>query len=369
MKAPPTTTTNNKICVEKATEAAVPPPKRQVPTNLPFQIKDLHKKALLVLLHRHHANIFLTYSQLSQEIGVGEKTKNWQCEAWKNLKKNEYIVSGPEKRTFCLSPRGVELASCFASDEELADFLPPVTNEALHEKIRKRLRKDKHKGNKHKGVEIFDKMLVLCASPQGAPKTRLELAFEVGCNPDSHGFFYGFRALQRMGLVKEAGNVTRDELIGKHECLFRKNEGDEPKDDEYKKLEVESEESNEEESNEKDEGDGEDSETGDGSKVTRKNNESNEESKEEDCKDKDEASGAATPTQQKSDRDGIQKKKKRQSPTEQGLQTKKRRMAKKGKVRVRGGKQLFVLSEKAFLTTTTTAPAPVENQEMEGATE
>jgi hypothetical protein len=51
--------------------------------SVPFEVKNLHIKALLKLLACHHSGITLNYSQLSQEIGAAEKTKSWQCEAWK----------------------------------------------------------------------------------------------------------------------------------------------------------------------------------------------------------------------------------------------------------------------------------------------
>jgi hypothetical protein len=75
-----------------ANEAAIG--KHKMPS-VSFPIKELHKKALLKLLHSHHGGILhLTYSDLSLEIGVGEKTKAWQCGAWKHLKQGGFIVPG-----------------------------------------------------------------------------------------------------------------------------------------------------------------------------------------------------------------------------------------------------------------------------------
>jgi len=290
MKAP--TTTADKISEDTTLS------QRMIPENLPFAIKDLHKKALLVLLHRHHSGIFLTYSQLSQEIGIGEKTKRWQCEAWKHLKKHCYIVEGPEKRTFGLSKEGIELAECFATDEELDDFKPPVNNEQLHEKIRKQLLKQKHKGKKTKGVVIFDLLL----EAGQVSKTRLELAWELDCNPDSHGFFYGFSALQKMGLVQVTGNLTKEELKRKFESLRLKKDHQE------------------------------------------------EESKEN--KDSSPSSSSSSDdTPHKEDNGTNNRKDKCRDEAEQGRKTKRRKKA----VRIRGGTQLFTLSKKAFLATPTPA--------------
>jgi len=308
MKAPAVTT------ADKINEDATLS-KRMIPENLPFVIKDLHKKALLVLLHRHHSGIFLTYSQLSQEIGIGEKTKRWQCEAWKHLKKHGYIVEGPEKRTFGLSKKGIELAACFATDEELEDFKPPASNDELHEKIRKQLLKQKHKGKKHKGVVIFDLLL----EAGGVSKTRLELAWELDCNPDSHGFFYGFSALQKMGLVTAIGNLTREELKRKFESLQLKKEDQQ------------------------------------------------EESKEDEISSAAAAAAAeyddddVTPHQE--DNGANNTKEEYRDEAEQGRKTKKRKKA----VRIRGGTQLFTLSKKAFLAT---SPPAAENiNELTGSME
>jgi hypothetical protein len=216
---------------KEATISAEKTPK-EVPS-LPFEIKSLHKKALLKLLHCHHSGIVLTYPVLSLEIGVGEKTKAWQCQAWKHLKGGGFIVPGPEKKTFKLSQRGVDLAVTFASDEELAEFKTPASNDELHEKIRSKLVKDAHKGKKHHGRNIFDLFL----EEEDTSFLRLELATKLGTNPDDHSFFYGFKALEKMGLVSTTGKVTKKELINKEESLNeakKANEQGEEKDSEEK---------------------------------------------------------------------------------------------------------------------------------------
>jgi hypothetical protein len=199
-------------------------------TSLPFEIKTLHKKALLKLLHCHHSGIVLTYPELSLEIGVGEKTKAWQCQAWKHLKGGGFIVKGRQQKTFEISQKGVELAMSFASDEELAEFKTPASNDELHEKIRSKLAKDMHKGKKHHGKKIFDLFL----KEQDTSFLRLELATTLGTNPDAHSFFYGFKALEKMGLVSTTGKVTKEEFVHKSESLNklkRANEQGDEKDD------------------------------------------------------------------------------------------------------------------------------------------
>ena len=49
----------------------------------PFELQKYHKAALLKLFRCYHGGTELTYPELSREIGVGEKTKAWQCVAWK----------------------------------------------------------------------------------------------------------------------------------------------------------------------------------------------------------------------------------------------------------------------------------------------
>ena len=116
------------------------------------------------------------------------------------------------------------LATSFASDTELAEFMTPSSNEELHEKIRTKLLRDVHKGRKHKGKEIFD--LLLEEDNNRTSWTRLELASKLGTNPDAHSFFYGFNALKKMGLVEMVGNVTREELKRKAESFLTKKSND-----------------------------------------------------------------------------------------------------------------------------------------------
>ena len=203
--------------------------KQELIRNAPFPIKHLHQKALLRLLHAHQTGSSMTYSDLSLAIGVGEKTKSWQCEAWKHLNKNDYIVlvvdncKTGKKKTYGLSPKGIELAQCFCSPEELAEYRTPLSNEELHNKIRKQLARDCKNGkHKHSGRKLFDVLLQAhqIQQPKDVGLTRLELAYLVGTtNPDSHGFFYGFKALQKLNLIQVNGQITRAELKRKSEKL------------------------------------------------------------------------------------------------------------------------------------------------------
>lgn len=117
-------------------EAEVPEP--------PFTMGKHHKKALVVLLHCFHNNRqSLGYLELSRRIDVGEKTKAWQCGAWRDLKNDGYIVPSTERnKEWELSEDlGVPLASTLVSAEELAEYVPPDTSAKLHEQIKKRLHK------------------------------------------------------------------------------------------------------------------------------------------------------------------------------------------------------------------------------------
>lgn len=185
--------------VEQTKQEAVAAKTEEEPNkspSLPFEVKPLHQKALLKLLHCHHNNNqTLTYPELSNQIGVGEKTKAWQCVAWKDLKSNALIIPAGNK-TLKLSKEGIDLAMTFCSNEEMEEFMTPATNEEHHKKIRSKLMREE-KGKKY-GVKIFDLLL----EHKDTSMTRLEICTQVGCkNPDSHGFFYGFKALQKMGLV------------------------------------------------------------------------------------------------------------------------------------------------------------------------
>lgn len=163
----------------------------------PFEIKELHTKALLTLLHCHHNNReTLTYAELSTRIETGEKTKNWQLGAWKELKSNEYIVpSSSDKKSFELSAKGVELASTLASDEELAEFKAPETTKELHNKIKAKLERNA------KGKRYAARILDLMAAPDYTPLNRHEMAAKFNVVADSHGFTYGLKALREPGYV------------------------------------------------------------------------------------------------------------------------------------------------------------------------
>ena len=183
--------------------------------DVPFEVKEYHKKALGKLLYCYHSNgedQVLSYGQLSDEIGVGEKTKAWQCGAWRDLKSNEYIVAlgnaSDGKTGYKLSEKGIELASSFASKEELADYKMPETNDEHHEKIKSKL--SRNEKAKRFGPKIFD---YLVAQKERAEKEgnsgifcmdRHELAEQFNTLADSHGFFYGLQALKQMKLVCDA---------------------------------------------------------------------------------------------------------------------------------------------------------------------
>jgi hypothetical protein len=162
----------------------------------PFTMADYHKKALITLLHAFHNNRqSLTYPELSRRLDVNEKTKAWQCVAWKDLRSNDYIVSSSkDKKQWELSEdKGVALASTLVSPEEMAEYQVPDTAEKLHEQIKKRLMK-LTKGGKM-GVKIFDLML----SDDYIPLGRNDLAAKFGTLADSHAFFYGLKSLKDWG--------------------------------------------------------------------------------------------------------------------------------------------------------------------------
>lgn len=174
-----------------------------------FEMGKHHKNALKTLLFAYHNNRqTLTYPELSDRIGVGEKTKAWQCGAWRDLKSEGYIVPAAEKSKFQLSPEGVALATTLATPEELAEFKPPGTNEELHAKIKAKL------ARLPKGVKYASKMLDLMLAEDYLPLNRHELAAKFDVLADSHGFFYGLQALQKMKYVEyctstEIGQIER----------------------------------------------------------------------------------------------------------------------------------------------------------------
>ena len=206
--------TTTKVKKEDDGEAGPPPTTTEV-LDVPFEVKEYHKKALGKLLYCYHSNgedQVLSYGQLSDEIGVGEKTKAWQCGAWRDLKSNEYIVAlgnaSDGKTGYKLSEKGLELASSFASKEELDDYKMPETNEEHHEKIKSKL--SRNEKAKRFGPKIFD---YLVAEKERAEKEgngeifcmdRHELAEQFNTLADSHGFFYGLQALKQMKLVCDA---------------------------------------------------------------------------------------------------------------------------------------------------------------------
>ena len=263
---------------------------KNAPPKVSFEIKPLHQQALLVLFRCNHNGQTLTYAELSAEVGKGEKTKAWQCEAWKDLKSNGLIVPAAEAKHFQLSSQGIELAKSFVSEEELAEYMTPTTNEEYHEKIRNRLLRNENKGKLY-GPKIFNLMLELSLSDTKV--TRGQLASKLSTNPDAHGFFYGFKNLQKMGMIEEAGSLSKSEM---------------------NKQKIKNEE------------DDDAAETDGGND----NNESDKNIKQE------EGDHAAEDTEKKGDEEAENKKKKK----------------KKSKcTRNRGGYKLFKLSSKAFLAT------------------
>mmetsp|Transcript_23711 Transcript_23711/g.65897 ORF Transcript_23711/g.65897 Transcript_23711/m.65897 type:complete len:263 (-) Transcript_23711:134-922(-) len=195
--------------------------------DVPFKVKDLHKKALLTLWRSSHNGICLTYPDLSNALGVGEKTKSWQCEAWKELKKNELIVSGQKAKTWTLSEEGTQLALSLASPEEIDEYKSPLTNEEHHKKIRSKLSKAlgpsaKEKAGASMGPMIFDCLLEHTKTPM----TRLEICSKLPGkgwpNPESSGFFYGFRNLDKMGLVCTDGEASNEEMLELHQAFSAK---------------------------------------------------------------------------------------------------------------------------------------------------
>eukprot|EP00977_Amphora_coffeiformis_P011348 scaffold2737_cov156-Amphora_coffeaeformis.AAC.5 len=161
----------------------------------PFTMGNYHKKALITLLYSFHNNRqSISYSELSRRLEVGEKTKSWQCGAFKDLRDNGYLV-GQLKALELHEDKGVALASTLVSAEELAEYQVPDTTEKLHEQIKKRLMKIP-KGGKM-GVKILDLML----SPEYIPLNRNDMAAKFDTLADSHSFFYGLKALKEWGYV------------------------------------------------------------------------------------------------------------------------------------------------------------------------
>ena len=195
--------------------------------SLPFKVTDYHKKALSKLLFCHHTGQTLTYLELSDEIGAGPKTKAWQCGAWKDLKTQGLILPSHDstkgKMQLMLSEKGVTVASTFASDEELADYKMPETNEEHHEKIKsKMMRQDK--ARKY-GPKIFDLMV----KEDYTPMNKHDLAAKFNTLADSHGFFYGLQTLKKMGLIdevkEEASSITKAKPTRMDKAV-KKEEGD-----------------------------------------------------------------------------------------------------------------------------------------------
>ena len=161
----------------------------------PFPMGKYHKNALIALLHSFHNNRqSISYEELSRRLEVGVKTKSWQCGAYKDLRDNGYIA-GSLKALELTEDKGVALASTLVSAEDLAVYQVPDTTEKLHEQIKKRLMK-LPKGGKM-GVRILDLML----SPDYIPLNRNDMASKFNTLADSHGFFYGLKALKDWGYV------------------------------------------------------------------------------------------------------------------------------------------------------------------------
>jgi hypothetical protein len=171
---------------------------------------------------------------LRTEIGIGQKTKRWQCGAWKDLKSNGYI--GGTAKELEITKEGLALAASLASDEELEAYKMPETNEEHQEKIKQKL--ERNEKAKRYGPKIFDYMIEIHGDGKNA-KTTQEIADYFHILADSHGkcglmgrlakfrwlncrclccrtgFFYGFQALKKMGLVQSGGTQKRKKIIEK----------------------------------------------------------------------------------------------------------------------------------------------------------
>lgn len=131
---------------------------------------------------------FLTSSQYyfvvpfpRAEIGISEKTKRWQCGAWKDLKSNGYVRG--TNQAIELTPEGLALATSLASDEDLEAYKMPETNEEHHDKIKQKLEKN-DKAKKY-GPKVFDYMVEL--HDKDVVKTKHEIADHFDVLADSHG--------------------------------------------------------------------------------------------------------------------------------------------------------------------------------------
>ena len=181
-----------------AVSAGKPDSKHALEGKGPFEkMNKHHTNALGKLLYCHHNNDqALTFQELSAEMAVGEKTKDWQCVAWKDLKNSDYMVS--EKRDgkpyYKLTEKGVALATTFATADELAAYKMPESNEEHHERIKTMLMQ-KPKAKKY-GPLTFDFLVA-----NQTPMNRNEIAKHFDVDADSHGFFYGLQALQKMGML------------------------------------------------------------------------------------------------------------------------------------------------------------------------
>jgi hypothetical protein len=175
-----------------------------VPT---FEMGKHHKNALKTLLFVYHNNRqTLTYPELSDRIGVGEKTKAWQCGAWRDLKSEGYIVPASEKGKFELSLQGVALATTLATPEELAEFQPPATNKELHVKIKAKL------DRLPKGAVYAGKILDLMLQEDYIPLNRNDMAAKFNTLADSHGFFYGRQSLKKMKYVEYCTTTETEQI-------------------------------------------------------------------------------------------------------------------------------------------------------------
>ena len=79
----------------------------------------------------------------------------------------------------------------------------PETNAEHHEKIKARLLRD-DKAKKY-GPKIFEYLIEKKDDP---PMDRHQIAAHFDCDADSHGFFYGLRALKNMEIVVETGETN-----------------------------------------------------------------------------------------------------------------------------------------------------------------
>lgn len=203
----------------------------------PFQITHHHEKALKILFRAYHGNLELTYEELSNAMEVGQKTKAWQCGAWKDLKTNNCLQLQQDQQSnnnkrYKLTDFGLQVAKLFViPPEELEEYKTPETNDELHQKIKTLL--EKNAKAKRYGPKIFDFMLQ--SHQKNMPLlNKHQMAAHFNTLADSHGFFYGLQALKKMGYVEEdtnGNNSNSDKKRKRDEEDNNSNDGSDSKEE------------------------------------------------------------------------------------------------------------------------------------------